>query len=77
MQERELHDDKPGPVWIKSMRSATLNACVELARDGDHILVRDSKNPAEHLRYSQVEITSFFEGVKRGEFDHLLDAASN
>jgi hypothetical protein len=59
-------------TWIKSSRSATLNACVELASEGNDILLRDSKNPAVCLRYSRLEIDAFLFGAKRGEFDHLL-----
>ncbi len=43
-----------------------------LAVDGDCILLRDSKEPDTHLRYSRLEIDAFMYGVKRGEFEHLL-----
>ena len=62
-----------GVTWIKSSRSATLNACVELASEGNDILLRDSKNPTVYLRYSRLEIDAFLFGAKRGEFDHLLE----
>jgi hypothetical protein len=58
--------------WVKASRSANVGACVELARDGNAILLRDSKDPAVHLRYSVEEIRAFFDGVKRCEFDHLF-----
>jgi len=58
--------------WVKARRSSALNACVELAVDHDAILIRDSKDPTTCLRYSRLEIESFLDGAKRGEFDHLL-----
>jgi Domain of unknown function (DUF397) len=51
-----------------------MGACVEFASDGDMILVRDSKDPSTHLRYTRREIDAFLYGAKRGEFDHLLRA---
>jgi len=47
-------------------------ACVELARDGDMIALRDSKNPDVHLRFWPREIEAFIGGARRGEFDHLV-----
>lgn len=61
------------PRWMKAARSSTLNACVEMARDGDAFLVRDSKAPDVVLAYSRLEMEIFFEGVKNCEFDHLFD----
>jgi len=60
-------------TWIKSSRSAGLSACVEFASDGETILLRDSKDPGTHLRYSRVEIEAFLYGAKHGEFDHLVE----
>jgi hypothetical protein len=59
---------EPKRVWVKAERSSALNACVELTRDDDSILLRDSKDPRTQLRYTMLEI----EGIRRGEFDHLL-----
>ena len=48
-------------------------ACVELARDGEMIALRDSKNPdIAPFRYTNREIAAFLVGAKRGEFDHLV-----
>jgi hypothetical protein len=66
---------EPKRVWVKAERSSALNACVELTRDDDSILLRDSKDPRTQLRYTMLEIEVFFEGVRRGEFDHLLRSA--
>jgi len=64
---------KLGLNWIKSSRSVGSGACVELARDGDMIALRDSKNPGiAPFRYTHDEISAFLAGVKLGEFDHLL-----
>ena len=59
-------------IWIKAARSTGANACVELARDGDMIVLRDSKNPGVHLAYHPEEIEAFIDGARKGEFDDLL-----
>jgi hypothetical protein len=77
MHEQPLDRFDPQKCWIKSRQSTALNACVELARDEDSILLRDSKDPALNLRYSRTEMRAFFDGVKRGEFDHLVESGPN
>ena len=63
-------------AWVKSSRSVAVNACVELAKDGDLIALRDSKNPdIAAFRYTHAEFEAFLYGAKRGEFDHLLEGA--
>jgi hypothetical protein len=55
-------------AWRRSSRCGS-TTCVEVARDGDHYLVRDSKNldrPA--LRFSQDEWVEFLDGIQRGEY---------
>jgi hypothetical protein len=65
--------EQSGLVWIKASKSYSNGACVELAPSGDEeILLRDSKNPDVLLSYSPAEIDAFIDGVKRGEFDHLV-----
>lgn len=59
-------------IWIKSSRSLSTGACVELARDGDAVLVRHSKQPEVVIRYTVAEMAAFLEGVRDREFDHLL-----
>lgn len=59
--------------WIKSSRSYGKGECVELARIGKFIAVRDSKNPdGSHLMFSRAEMAAFIDGVHRREFDHLV-----
>jgi len=60
--------------WRKSRRSNSQGACVELARlkDGG-IAVRNSRFPqGPVLRYTRAELRALIEGVKEGDFDHLL-----
>jgi len=58
--------------WIKARRSADSGQCVELRRNDQAVEVRDSKNPAgATLRSSTREFSSWLEGAKKGEFDHL------
>lgn len=58
--------------WVKASLSSSIGACVELAPDGDMIALRDSKNPDVQLRLTPMEIIAFIDGVKKGEFDHLV-----
>lgn len=60
---------KPDPTWRKSSRCGT-STCVEIARHGDHYLIRDSKNPdAPALQFSAAEWNAFVAGIEAGEFD--------
>ncbi len=55
--------------WVKSSRSQpTDNNCVEVAREGDLMLVRNSNNPdAGTLAYNRGEWQAFIAGVQAGE----------
>jgi predicted secreted Zn-dependent protease len=56
-------------VWRKSTTSMS-GDCVEVARDGDMTLVRDSKDPrGPVLAFTAAEWAAFLAGVKAGEFD--------
>ena len=62
-----------GPRWLKSRKSLSTGACVELAIFNGMILMRDSKHPqTPPLCYTPEEMDAFLEGVKNGEFDHLV-----
>ncbi|QMU68740.1 DUF397 domain-containing protein [Streptacidiphilus sp. P02-A3a] len=64
-----------GVVWQKSRLSNSQGQCVELARlaDGD-VAVRNSRFPSgPALIYTRAEIAALFDGVKKGEFDHLAE----
>jgi alpha-mannosidase len=55
--------------WRKARRCNT-GACVEVARDGEQILVRDSKAPqAEPLKFTREEWDHFLAGAREGDFD--------
>lgn len=61
-----------GLDWRKAQASVGNGQCVELARDGDLIAIRDSKNPAGPvLTYTPAELRAFLDGAKNCEFDDL------
>jgi hypothetical protein len=60
-------------AWVKSSYSIGAGACVELARDGDRILLRSSRHTDRHISYSIEEIRAFLAGARDHEFDSLLD----
>ena len=56
------------PIFRKSSRCSGGN-CVEVARDGDQYLIRDSKRPeVAPLAFTKDEWVAFVEGVNAGEF---------
>lgn len=60
--------------WIKASASNPSGNCVQLRKDGDWVLVRDSKDPAGPvLRFRWAELDALFQGAALGEFDHLAD----
>jgi Domain of unknown function (DUF397) len=65
--------DLTNVAWQKSSYSGGAGNCVEMAVVGEHILMRDSKNPDQvpHV-FTRAEIAAYFAGVRDGEFDHVL-----
>lgn len=56
--------------WFKSSFSNGSQTCVEVRFDGDHVSVRDSKDPAGPiLTFTRSEWTAFLHGAAAGEFD--------
>ena len=65
-----------GLIWIKS-EFCNSSACVEVAKYGDGVLIRDSKNPrGPKLQFANSKWNAFVEGVRRGEFDGLGERPS-
>lgn len=59
--------------WIKATASTTGGECVEMRRADEAIEVRDSKDPqGPVLRFTPGEVAAWFDGARKGEFDHLL-----
>lgn len=57
----------------KARLSISNSACVEVAAEGNEILVWDSKDPdIQALQFTQEEWAAFLHGVKKGEFDHFV-----
>jgi Domain of unknown function (DUF397) len=56
----------------RTARASGGGGCVEVARRGGLIAVRDSKNPeGAVLMYTPHEWDCFLDGARRGEFDDL------
>ncbi|MET8773295.1 MULTISPECIES: DUF397 domain-containing protein [unclassified Streptomyces] len=62
------------PQWQKSSFStdAEDTNCIELAMQGDEILLRESEEPESIVTTTPVKLAAFLAGVKAGEFDHLV-----
>jgi hypothetical protein len=60
--------DGPGRTWTISSRTYGNGNCVEVAaRSGDHVNVRDSKNPeGAVLRFTPAEWTAFLTDLRDG-----------
>ena len=72
--------DPPGQSWHETIsagsrwRKASFcqsGECVEVARQDDMIIVRDSKERCTVLRSTVEQWRTFVQGVKAGEFDDL------
>lgn len=60
-------------LWRKSTKTQQSGQCVEVARIGDAIGVRDSKHPAGPiLEFTLGEFAAFLDGAERGEFNDLI-----
>ncbi|MFE3828831.1 DUF397 domain-containing protein [Streptomyces sp. NPDC059092] len=59
--------------WRKSSKSSNAedSNCLELARQGDEILMRESDNPNVVIRTTRAKLRAFLGGAKEGEFDDL------
>jgi len=65
--------DFTGAVWRKSTKTQANGQCVEMARVGDVIGVRDSKDPSGPvLAFTVSEFEAFLDGAHKGEFDDLV-----
>jgi hypothetical protein len=74
---QETHNGMPAGqldvIWRKSGRSNPSGNCVELAALPAGAAVRNSRDPeGPALIYTRDEIVAFIQGVKDGDFDHLL-----
>jgi len=49
------------------------NNCIEIARDGDRILMRESSKPDEVIVTTPAKLEAFILGIKAGEFDHFAE----
>lgn len=65
--------DISGAAWRKSTKTQQSGQCVEVARIGDVIAVRDSKDPdGPVLVFTRGEFAAFLDGATKGEFNDLL-----
>ncbi|MEV7432562.1 DUF397 domain-containing protein [Streptomyces griseoviridis] len=60
--------------WQKAQRSGGGGEnCVELALTSDGtVQIRESDDPGRTITTSRENLAAFFDGVKAGEFDHLV-----
>jgi hypothetical protein len=57
--------------WLSSSYCSDA-ACVQVASEGDTVVVRDGKRPdSAVLCFTRAEWEAFLSGAKRGEFDSL------
>ena len=57
--------------WRRSTYCAN-TGCVEVAEDGDRILMRDSKNPSQpHLGFDRADWREFIDQIRSGHLQSL------
>jgi hypothetical protein len=68
-----MQDKGNEQVWRKAKASGSQGNCVEMARAGDMVEVRNSRHPdGPRLSFTQAEVGALFAGVRGGEFDDLI-----
>ncbi|MEC4018099.1 DUF397 domain-containing protein [Streptomyces sp. H27-D2] len=64
---------RPRIEWQKSSFSGNQGPnCVEVARDADAVLLRESDEPRAVLALTPARLGAFVSGVKAGSLDHLM-----
>ncbi len=64
-----------GARWQISRASEPEQGCVEFAKVGNIVAIRDSKvADGPILQFNEQEVRAMFSGVKNGEFDHFFSA---
>lgn len=59
--------------WQKSSFSGGEGPeCIEIAQDGDAILIRESDAPGVIVSTTRANLAALIAGVKAGEFDHFV-----
>ena len=70
MDRTRGHNSLP---WLTAL-SCDGGACVQVAADQDTILIRNSRQPDGPLvEYTPEEWHEFVSGIKKGDFDNLLN----
>jgi hypothetical protein len=65
--------DFANATWRKSAKTQANGQCVEVARVGEAIAVRDSKDPdGATLIFTVPEFEAFLDGAGKGEFDDMV-----
>ncbi|PJE99470.1 DUF397 domain-containing protein [Streptomyces carminius] len=59
--------------WHRASCGGGGNNCIEIARDGDRVLMRESNNPDKVVVTTPAKLEAFLLGVKAGEFDHFAE----
>ena len=66
----QIDQKSPSGFTWRTSSYCTTGACVEIAFDGDSVLVADSKEDRRQaLQYTKDEWRAFIAGAKNGEFD--------
>ncbi len=66
-------DDLGAVTWVKSRRSNSTGNCVELARVGGRVVIRDSKDPqSPALLFGRADVAEPVAGFKAGDYDNVL-----
>ncbi|MEU6233256.1 DUF397 domain-containing protein [Kitasatospora sp. NPDC047058] len=60
------------PAWQKSRYSSANDECIEVRTVGGLIELRESDDGEVIVRTTPAKFAAFVQGVKAGEFDHLV-----
>nr|WP_262704813.1 DUF397 domain-containing protein [Streptomyces sp. NEAU-383] len=61
-------------AWRKSSYSADAGNCVNVAADGNGIVLRESDDPEVILTTTPAALRAFIRGAKAGDFDRVQES---
>jgi hypothetical protein len=66
-----MSDTLPSDEEFQRSSTCAASACLEVAREGDRVYIRNSEHPDEQIICSKQEFQAFKQGIKSGDFNRI------